>query len=149
MTIGERIRLIRKEKHMTQKQVAEKCGMADSAIRKYESGSVTPKFDTLDRIASALGVPVTALMGYVYQGKDSSGNDVYAPPNDTIVFRTSHTAPIAFDEKKIMEAAGIDMSDVDIAFYGDYSELSEDDQKVIRDMVKLMRERREKKKPQG
>ena len=36
----------------------------------------------------------------------------------------------------------IDMSDVDIAFYGGYKELSEDDQKVIRDMVQLMRERR-------
>ena len=39
----------------------------------------------------------------------------------------------------------IDMSDVDIAFYGGYKELSEDDQKVIRDMVQLMRERRAKK----
>lgn len=36
----------------------------------------------------------------------------------------------------------MDMSDVDIAFYGRYKELSEDDQKTIRDMVQLMRERR-------
>lgn len=35
-----------------------------------------------------------------------------------------------------------DMSDVDVAFYGGYKELSEDDQKTIRDMVQLMRERR-------
>lgn len=41
----------------------------------------------------------------------------------------------------------IDMSDVDVAFYGGYKELSEEDQKVIRDMVKLMRERRAKKEP--
>lgn len=56
MTIGELIRLARKEKGMTQKQVAELCGMADSAIRKYESGSQTPKLKTLQRIATALGV---------------------------------------------------------------------------------------------
>ena len=37
-TIGEKIRKTRIEKGMTQKQVAEKCDMADSAIRKYESG---------------------------------------------------------------------------------------------------------------
>ena len=38
----------------------------------------------------------------------------------------------------------IDMNDVDIAFYGDYKQLSDDDQKTIRDMVRLMRERRAK-----
>lgn len=36
----------------------------------------------------------------------------------------------------------IDMNDVDVAFYGDYKELSDDDQKTIRDMVRVMRERR-------
>ena len=36
----------------------------------------------------------------------------------------------------------IDMSDIDIAFYGGYKELSEDDQKTIRDMVAVMRQRR-------
>lgn len=39
----------------------------------------------------------------------------------------------------------IDMSEVDIAFYGDYKELSDDDQKTIRDMVRVMRERRSQK----
>ena len=39
----------------------------------------------------------------------------------------------------------IDMSEVDIAFYGDYKELSDDDQKTIRDMVRVMRERRSRK----
>jgi len=62
MTIGEHIRLIRKTKKLTQKQVAEKCGMADSAIRKYESGTVTPKYETLERIASALEVPVSDIL---------------------------------------------------------------------------------------
>lgn len=63
MTVGERIKLIRKEKGMTQKQVADRCGMADSAIRKYESGQVTPKQDTLQRIANALGVHLLDLIG--------------------------------------------------------------------------------------
>lgn len=61
MTIGERIYYCRIENKMTQKQLAEKAGMADSAIRKYESGRVTPKFDTLNRIAAALDVPWTTL----------------------------------------------------------------------------------------
>lgn len=37
------------------------------------------------------------------------------------------------------------MDEVDVAFYGDYKDLSDDDKETIRDMVRLMRQRREKK----
>lgn len=37
------------------------------------------------------------------------------------------------------------VSQVDMAFYGDYQELSEDDKETIRDMVRIMRQRRSKK----
>lgn len=56
VTIGEQIKLFRVEKGLTQKQLADACGMADSAIRKYESGNVRPKMATVSRIAKALGV---------------------------------------------------------------------------------------------
>lgn len=61
MTIGERIRAARKDKGLTQKQLADSCGMADSAIRKYESGKQMPKMGTLMKIANALKVPFTQL----------------------------------------------------------------------------------------
>lgn len=61
--IGARIRAIRQQKGMTQKQVADKCGMADSAIRKYESGAQVPKVETAKRIAAALNVPPAQLLG--------------------------------------------------------------------------------------
>ncbi|MDE6591386.1 MAG: helix-turn-helix domain-containing protein [Oscillospiraceae bacterium] len=54
MTTGERIRTVRKKKGLTQKQLADRCGMADSAIRKYESGRINPKLETIHRIATAL-----------------------------------------------------------------------------------------------
>ena len=34
------------------------------------------------------------------------------------------------------------LEDVDIAFYGDFKELNEDEKETVRDMVRLMRERR-------
>lgn len=61
-TIGQRMRDIRESKGMTQKQVADKCGMADSAIRRYEAGGANPKLKTLLRIAGALGVSITDLL---------------------------------------------------------------------------------------
>lgn len=36
----------------------------------------------------------------------------------------------------------VDLSDIDFAFYGQYKELSEDDKETIMDMVRVMRQRR-------
>ena len=62
MTIGERIRALRKEKRLTQKALGDKCGMADSAIRRYESGRGNPTEKTLQRIADALGISFAELI---------------------------------------------------------------------------------------
>lgn len=58
MTIGENIRRIRKERGLTQKELGELCGMNEANVRKYELGKANPKIETIDRIASALNVPI-------------------------------------------------------------------------------------------
>lgn len=74
MSVGQKIRDRRKELGMTQKQLGELCGMADSAIRKYESGKITPKHNTLKKIAHALQLPAHALSGiYLEVNTDGSG----------------------------------------------------------------------------
>ena len=37
------------------------------------------------------------------------------------------------------------LDDVDVAFYGDFKELSDDEKETVRDMVRLMRQRKEKR----
>lgn len=67
--IGENIKRIRIEKGLTQQQLADYCTalmnngkkMYSSAVRKYESGVVTPKFEVIQRIAAALGVSLSDL----------------------------------------------------------------------------------------
>lgn len=59
--IGARIREIRQRKGLTQKQLGELCGMADSAIRRYESGRAEPKIKTIETIADALQVNLSEL----------------------------------------------------------------------------------------
>ena len=61
---GEMIRKYRIEKGMTQKKLGELCGIADSNIRKYETGKQTPKINTLQRIADALEVSIYNLMEF-------------------------------------------------------------------------------------
>ena len=46
--------------------------------------------------------------------------------------------PTVFGERDILD-------EIDIAFYGDYKELSEDDKETLRAMARVMRERRAKK----
>lgn len=40
------------------------------------------------------------------------------------------------------------LDEIDIAFYGEYKELTEDDKETVRDMVRVMRERRAKRQEQ-
>ena len=61
MNIGERIRKFRTEKGLTQNELGARCNMADSAIRRYESDRGNPTIETLERIATALGVPLSDL----------------------------------------------------------------------------------------
>ena len=54
--IGSNIRRLRIEKGMTQKELGERCGMFDSAIRRYENGRSVPTLKTIDKIADALDI---------------------------------------------------------------------------------------------
>ena len=59
MPTGTKIKEIRKQKGLTQKQLGDLCGIADSNIRKYENGKQNPKIETLQKIADALETPIT------------------------------------------------------------------------------------------
>ena len=60
MTIGERIREERKKQGLTQKRLGELCGIAEPTIRKYELGKLNPKYQTLQKIAGALNISISA-----------------------------------------------------------------------------------------
>lgn len=62
MTIGENIKRIRKEKGFTQKKLGELCKLSEGMIRQYELSLRTPKIETVDKIASALGVKIVDIM---------------------------------------------------------------------------------------
>lgn len=58
----EKIRQIRKEKEMTQQELAQKIGVKRAVISKYESGSIEPSLTQLQKIADALEVPLANLL---------------------------------------------------------------------------------------
>lgn len=59
-------------------------------------------------------------------------------PTGTLYFLDNKTAPADNGKLDILD-------DVDIAFYGNFKKLNEDEKETIRDMVRLMRQRKEKR----
>lgn len=62
MTLGERIKLERKKKGITQKQLAEKINKGFSTVQKYEIDVITPPLDMIQKIADALGVKAVDIL---------------------------------------------------------------------------------------
>lgn len=63
MNIGKRIQYLRKEKGLTQKQLAEKSGTAIGTIRQYELNKRQPRIEHLKNIAFILDVELSDLVG--------------------------------------------------------------------------------------
>jgi transcriptional regulator with XRE-family HTH domain len=59
--LGQRIKALRQERALQQRQLAEKAELTPSMVSQIESGRLTPSLNTLGRIAGALGVPIAVL----------------------------------------------------------------------------------------
>ena len=61
-SIGEVINTLRKEKGMTQKELADKLNITDKAVSKWERDISFPDTATIPKLAEILGVSVEELM---------------------------------------------------------------------------------------
>lgn len=61
MDVGTKIKEIRKDKGLTQKQLAEKAHLSVASIQGYEQKKYKPKIETIEQIANALDVSISAL----------------------------------------------------------------------------------------
>ena len=61
--IGSMIRKLRKEKDITQEELAELLGITSQAVSKWESGAGLPDISQLVPLANVFEVPMDALFG--------------------------------------------------------------------------------------
>lgn len=61
-TMGVRIARLRRERGMTQADLANQMGVTDKAVSKWERDRSCPDLHSLPRLARALGVPVEELL---------------------------------------------------------------------------------------
>ena len=64
MGIGERIRGLREQKHLSQGDIEERTGLLRCYISRVENGHTVPSLETLERFAGALDVPLYKLFYY-------------------------------------------------------------------------------------
>ncbi len=119
MNSVELVKSICKDRKIPISKLERDLGYANGYIGQLRKGTFPA--NRLAEIAQYLSVPVDYLM-------HGSEEDKKAPTADG-ERSGSHDV----------------LDDVDIAFYGDFKELTEDDKETVRDMVRVMRERRSKK----
>jgi transcriptional regulator with XRE-family HTH domain len=62
--LSEQIKKFRKEKNMTQQELAEKSGLSFTALTKIEQGkAIKPRIQTIEKLADALNVSIDKLVG--------------------------------------------------------------------------------------
>ncbi|MFV0441688.1 MAG: helix-turn-helix domain-containing protein [Lachnospirales bacterium] len=64
MTVNEKIKYYRLNNGLTQKELAERSGVSEISIRKYEAGDRNPKPEQIKKIADALGIGANLLMDF-------------------------------------------------------------------------------------
>lgn len=76
-TLGKTIGLLRREKGMTQLELAEKMGVTDKAVSKWERELSCPDISSIPRLAEILGVSVDELMQVKPgTGESAAGNKI-------------------------------------------------------------------------
>ena len=105
-----------KQRGVSPTRAALDAGISKSLVTKWKTNNVQdPSPDVLRRLAKYFNITVAELLG-----------------------EENEKAPTGIGERDILD-------EVDVAFYGDFRKLSEDEKETVRDMVRLMRRRKEKR----
>lgn len=112
----DRFKQLCERKGVSCNKAALEIGLSNATPTKWKKTGATPVGDTLDKIAAYFGVSVDFLMG-----------------------KENEKAPT--ETGKRTERNDV-LDDIDIAFYGEFKALSDDQKATIRDMVSVMRKRR-------
>ena len=92
MSIGTTIRTYRKEKHMTQEEMANRLGVTAPAVNKWENENSSPDISLLAPIARLLGISTDTLLGYEESLTEQELNRIVLEINDKLKTDDYNTA---------------------------------------------------------
>ncbi len=97
---GNRLKQIRKEKGLTQKELAQLLGVSSGAIGLYEQNRRTPDIETIKRIAKILGVGPSYFLEETPEKKFTGDKRVYKIPAEYLdLFEPDNLEYIKFIQK--------------------------------------------------
>lgn len=127
MTIGENIRLARKQAGLTQKALSELTGIAEPTIRRYEANKLNPKIETVTKIARAMGLYASDLI--------PDGQWALIDMNNAFV---QEKAPTSEGERSVSD------DDIKFALFGD-AEIDDELYEEVKAFARFAKERKEKR----
>ena len=92
MAIGEKIAQARREKRLTQEELADRLGVSRQAVSKWESGAAQPETDKLARLSGLLGVSCDYLL--CDDASEEQGNAFGRPKQETQTAQTLNQVKI-------------------------------------------------------
>lgn len=84
MDIGKNIKAIREKRGLSQRELDEKLGSTQQAIGQLENNKTSPRIETLDRVAAALNVTITDLIGSDLLSLTEKGRQAKKLPDSVI-----------------------------------------------------------------
>lgn len=129
MSTGERIKALRREKGLSQVELAARAGIAVNSLRLYEAGKREPKVDAITKLAKALGVTKQELLGWSREPDELDETVLalypgYDPSKETIQEYLART-------KKAPQTAaagspGVSDDDIKFALFGGDGEITDE-----------------------
>lgn len=129
MSIGENIKKLRKNKGLSQKQLAEILNLSEITIRRYEKCSNIPTIETINKIADALGMPLSELLG-----NSVKTNDIGIKINELLEVNISNNTGA---EKNISEMTINELYDLIYELRNKISSLEDLNATLIENMEKI------------
>lgn len=124
--IGEYIKELRKNKKITQQQLANFVGISQNSIQRYETGKRIPPLDVLTKIAEALNITLDNILAKdknseLYKSNIAIENLKEEAEKEAAAFRKSLEVDAAFCT--LCESCGFKIgvkTDDDMSFFGDH-----------------------------
>ena len=92
--IGSYIAKKRREKNLTQEQLAEKLGVSNKTISKWENGKCMPDYSIIEQLCKELSVTLSELM----DGEDAAEDSVRVYDNEQILDLLRRTQELEYQK---------------------------------------------------
>lgn len=108
--VHERIRSLRKERHLTQTMLAEKVGVSAQVVSNWERNYTSPDLDDLSKIANALHTTADYLLGLSNEQEDEMREI------KQLLKTKGYEKPIFFDKKAWFDIQADEIKQIDNYF---------------------------------